>query len=67
MDGVDWADPNARTIAIYLDGSDDPDLADDGTFLVDDDFLVRRALGTPRLQPARHQAASAVAHRDRHS
>lgn len=25
---------------IYLDGSDDPDLADDGTCLVDDDFLV---------------------------
>jgi isoamylase len=40
MDSADWADPNARAIAIYLDGSDDPDLADDGTFLVDDDFLV---------------------------
>jgi pullulanase/glycogen debranching enzyme len=24
----------------YLDGSDDPDRAEDGTFLVDDDFLV---------------------------
>ena len=40
MDGGDWADPNARAIAIYLDGSDDPDRAEDGTFLVDDDFLV---------------------------
>jgi isoamylase len=40
MDGGDWADPNARAIAIYLDGSDDPDRADDGTFLADDDFLV---------------------------
>jgi isoamylase len=40
MDGDDWADPNARAIAIYLDGSDDPDRAADGTFLVDDDFLV---------------------------
>jgi glycogen operon protein len=40
MDGGDWADPNARAIAIYLDGSDDPDLADDGTPLLDDDFLV---------------------------
>jgi glycogen operon protein len=40
MDGGDWADPNARAIAIYLDGSDDPDLAEDGTPLVDDDFLV---------------------------
>ena len=40
MDGGNWADPNARAIAIYLDGSDDPDRAEDGTFLVDDDFLV---------------------------
>jgi glycogen operon protein len=40
MDGGDWADPNARAIAIYLDGSDAPDRADDGTLLVDDDFLV---------------------------
>ena len=40
MDGGDWADPNARAIAIYLDGSDDPDRAEDGTPLVDDDFLV---------------------------
>ena len=40
MDGGDWADPNARAIAIYLDGSDDPDWAEDGTPLVDDDFLV---------------------------
>jgi hypothetical protein len=38
--GGDWADPNARAIAIYLDGSDDPDRAEDGTLLVDDDFLV---------------------------
>ena len=28
------------SIAIYLDGSDDPDRAEDGTFLTDDDFLV---------------------------
>ena len=40
MDGADWADPNARAIAIYLDGSDDPDRAEDGTPLLDDDFLV---------------------------
>jgi len=40
MDGGDWADPNARAIVIYLDGSDDPDRAADGTPLVDDDFLV---------------------------
>jgi hypothetical protein len=31
---------NARAITVYLDGSDDPDLAEDGTPLVDDDFLV---------------------------
>jgi glycogen operon protein len=35
-----WADPNARALAIYLEGGDDPDLAEDGTPLVDDDFLV---------------------------
>ena len=40
MNGGDWADPNARAIAIYLDGSDDPDRAEDGTPLLDDDFLV---------------------------
>ncbi len=40
MNGGDWADPNARAIAIYLDGSDDPDQAEDGTPLLDDDFLV---------------------------
>jgi glycogen operon protein len=40
MYGADWADPNALAIAIYLDGSDDPDRAQDGTLLTDDDFLV---------------------------
>ena len=40
MNAGDWTDPNARAIAIYLDGSDDPDQAQDGTFLTDDDFLV---------------------------
>ena len=40
MDSGDWADPNARTLALYLDGSDDPDRAEDGTPLLDDDFLV---------------------------
>jgi glycogen operon protein len=33
-------DPNARSVAIYLDGADDPDRAADGTLLTDDDFLV---------------------------
>jgi glycogen operon protein len=36
----DWADPDARCVAIYLDGRDAPDRADDGTPLLDDDFLV---------------------------
>ena len=40
MNSGDWADPNARAIAIYLDGSDDADRAEDGTPLLDDDFLV---------------------------
>jgi glycogen operon protein len=40
MTGVDWADPNARSLAIYLDGADDPDRAADGNPLIDDDFLV---------------------------
>jgi glycogen operon protein len=40
MTGADWADPNALAIALYLDGSDDPDRAADGTWLIDDDFLV---------------------------
>ena len=36
----DWADNGSLAVAIYLDGSDDPDRSDDGTLLVDDDFLV---------------------------
>jgi len=40
MTGADWADPNALAVALYLDGSDAPDRAADGTWLIDDDFLV---------------------------
>ncbi len=40
MTDVDWSDAGALAIALYLDGSDDPDRAADGTPLVDDDFLV---------------------------
>jgi len=36
----DWADPSALALGIYLDGSDDPDQAEDGRLLLDDDFLV---------------------------
>ena len=37
---ADWSNPNALAVALYLDGSDDPDRAADGTWLVDDDFMV---------------------------
>jgi len=40
MGAADWADPGALSLAMYLDGSDDPDRAEDGTALLDDDFLV---------------------------
>jgi glycogen operon protein len=40
MTAADWSDNNALAIALYLDGSDDPDQAQDGTWLLDDDFLV---------------------------
>ena len=40
MTGADWSDPSALAIMLYLDGSDDPDRAADGTWLTDDDFLV---------------------------
>jgi glycogen operon protein len=37
---ADWGDPGARSVAVYLDGADDPDRAADGTLLTDDDFLL---------------------------
>jgi glycogen operon protein len=40
MTAANWSDEGALAIALYLDGSDDPDRAADGTWLVDDDFLV---------------------------
>jgi glycogen operon protein len=40
MGGSDWANPDARCVAIYLDGDDDPDRAEDGSPMVDSDFLV---------------------------
>jgi isoamylase len=40
MTAADWANPSAQSLAIYLDGSDEPDRAQDGTPLLDDDFLV---------------------------
>jgi glycogen operon protein len=40
MTPADWADPGGRSVAIYLDGADDPDRAADGSLLTDDDFLL---------------------------
>ncbi len=40
MSAADWSDASALAIALYLDGSDAPDRAADGTPLLDDDFLV---------------------------
>jgi isoamylase len=40
MTSGDWSDAGALAIGLYLDGSDDPDHAADGTPLLDDDFLV---------------------------
>jgi isoamylase len=40
MTAADWSDGSALAVALYLDGSDDPDRAADGTLLLDDDFLV---------------------------
>jgi isoamylase len=40
MSDQNWTDPEARAIAVLIDGSTDPDVAPDGTPLVDDDFLI---------------------------
>jgi glycogen operon protein len=40
MTDEQWADPTMHAIAVYLDGTDAPDEADDGTPLLDDDFLI---------------------------
>ena len=40
MEAGNWSDPDALAIALYLDGSDAPDRAADGTWLIDDDLMV---------------------------
>jgi glycogen operon protein len=40
MSPAEWSDDSSLAIALYLDGSDAPDRAADGTLLADDDFLV---------------------------
>jgi len=39
MTDQNWADPMARSVALWIDGSTDPDIDADGTPLLDDDFL----------------------------
>jgi len=36
----EWDDPRMHAVAVYLDGTDSPDDAEDGTPLLDDDFLI---------------------------
>ena len=40
MSPAEWSDDSSLAVALYLDGSDAPDRAADGTLLADDDFLV---------------------------
>ena len=40
MGDPDWADTQARAVAAYLDGRDEPDRGGDGRPLLDDDLLV---------------------------
>jgi isoamylase len=40
MSPGEWSDDSSLAVALYLDGSDAPDRAADGTLLADDDFLV---------------------------
>ena len=40
MSPAEWTDDSSLAVALYLDGSDAPDRAADGTLLADDDFLV---------------------------
>jgi isoamylase len=40
MTAENWADPNARSAALFIDGSTDPDVGADGTPMVDNDFLM---------------------------
>ncbi|HZA09381.1 glycogen debranching protein GlgX [Mycobacterium sp.] len=40
MTAENWSDPNARSVALFIDGSTDPDVGPDGTPMTDDDFLI---------------------------
>ena len=61
MTTADWPDASGPAIALYLDGSEDPDQDADGTPLLDDDFLVLVNARPERLEfvlpPTRDGAA----------
>jgi glycogen operon protein len=40
MTTANWTDPEARSIALFIDGATDPDVAPDGEPMLDDDFLA---------------------------
>jgi isoamylase len=40
MTAENWADSNARSVALFIDGLTDPDVGADGTPMVDNDFLM---------------------------
>jgi glycogen operon protein len=40
MTAENWADPNARSVALFINGATDPDIGAGGTPMVDNDFLV---------------------------
>jgi glycogen operon protein len=40
MTDAQWSDPTMHAVAVYLDGTDAPDEAADGSPLLDDDFLI---------------------------
>ena len=40
MTDADWDDRGGLAVGIYLDGSDSPDRAVDGSLLIDDDFYL---------------------------
>jgi glycogen operon protein len=40
MTSADWADPLARSVALFIDGATDPDVGPDGTPMEDDDFIL---------------------------
>ena len=68
MTGADWSDQNALAIALYLDGSDDPDRAEDGT-LAAGRRLPRpgqRLVAAPRHRHPGHPRRDDLADRNRH-